>query len=153
MVVIHFWVQPVPKVGHLEILMNLIKTTIIDKKKGSCSLITMKRSFVEMPRSPSTEYRSAQWERHLGVDLRPPSTAGAPGNNSCQKIHAFTTHQRPSCVSLMIRICQLREREVENEKRAEMEEERGGECGKRSKIFGPNKSQHQVVLHRLHSPH
>ena len=34
MVVIHFWVQPVPKVGHLEILMNLIKTTIIDKKKG-----------------------------------------------------------------------------------------------------------------------
>ena len=31
MVVIHFWVQPVPKVGHLEILMNLIKTTIIDK--------------------------------------------------------------------------------------------------------------------------
>ena len=100
MVVVDFWVQPVPKVRHLETEEGFlgINCSIFDWNIQSEKALYWDPNLG--PRISRIE-PDTKWEIHLGIDLRPPPTSGAPRDDPRENTHAFTTDKRTSCVSLV----------------------------------------------------
>ena len=100
MVGVDLWVQPVPKVRRLETEEGFlgINCSIFDWNIQSEKALYWDPNLG--PRISRIE-PDTKWEIHLGIDLRPPPTAGAPRDNPRENTHAFTTDKRTSCVSLV----------------------------------------------------